>query len=303
MTAYGALTQGILRSDSMGLTRRASAAENTNESAPGFQIGVFTKPFNSLTYDELASQVADLGLQGIEGTIRRGGNVEPERVEQDLPRLVDSLSRHDLKLLVMTTDINRADDPSTQRVLATASKLGVQRFRMSYVKYDFRKPIVAQLDRWRRQFESLATLCRQYGITAMYQNHAGERNMGASLWDLDRVLADIDPAEIGVAFDIRHATIEAGTSWPVAWRLLQHRVKAIYVKDFDWRGDNVANVPLGQGRVPRRFFDEFLPRDFSGPISLHEEYLDHRDPTLVPRHWDAIASDLSTLRGWLHSAE
>ena len=38
---------------------------------------------------------------------------------------------------------------------------------------------------------------------------------------------------------------------------------------------------------------------FAGPISLHEEYLDHKKPELVPEHWAAIKQDLATLDRWL----
>ena len=41
---------------------------------------------------------------------------------------------------------------------------------------------------------------------------------------------------------------------------------------------------------------------FEGPISLHEEYLDHRKPELVEEHLQAIKKDFEILNNWLSNA-
>ena len=81
--------------------------------------------------------------------------------------------------------------------------------------------------------------------------------------------------------------------------MIRPLVDTVYVKDFEWGKGGPKNVPLGQGRVERRFFDLLRKSEFSGPISLHEEYLDHRDPDLVPQHLAAIKADLAQLKAWL----
>ena len=73
----------------------------------------------------------------------------------------------------------------------------------------------------------------------------------------------------------------------------------VYVKDFAWQNGKVANVPLGEGMVGPRFFKMLDEIDFAGPISLHVEYLSHKDPSLIPKHLAAMKNDLATLRGWL----
>ena len=49
------------------------------------QICFFSKNLPGLGYDELASVVADVGFDGIDLTVRKGGHVLPENVERDLP--------------------------------------------------------------------------------------------------------------------------------------------------------------------------------------------------------------------------
>lgn len=285
---FGAMTFGDA---AIGLAHADAPQQRT--------ICVFTKPFNSLTYDELAGKIAKLGFGGIEATVRAGGNVEPEQVEEQLPRLVAALGQHGLEVTTMASDINDPNDPLTARVLRTAAKLGIRRYRMKYFRYDPNKSVAQQFGEWRPRLRDLAAMNRELGIQGLYQNHSGSDRLGAALWDLDRVLDDIPPEEIGVAYDIRHATVEGGLSWPTTFRMIRPRVGMVYVKDFRWNGRKPENVPLGEGRVDPRFFKLLAASGFTGPISLHEEYLDHRQSELVPQHLAAIERDRTVLLEWL----
>jgi sugar phosphate isomerase/epimerase len=285
---------------SAGLSNSSTTAANSPTSPPAKNsVCVFTKPFNSLTFDELADRIAELGFDGVEAPIRKGGHIEPADVPEELPKLVDALRKRNLELTVMTSDINDPDDPLTETVLQTASRLGVRRYRMKYFKYDFNKPILKQLDEWRPRLKDLAAMNKQFGMTAVYQNHAGRNYLGASLWDLGRILDGIAVNEIGVAYDIRHATVEGGMSWPVTFHRILPHIETVYVKDFNWVDRKPKNVPLGEGQISADFFKMLKKSDFRGPVSLHEEYLDHRKPELVPMHLAAIKNDFATLKKML----
>lgn len=271
--------------------------------APDFPpVCVFTKPLQWLSFEQLADQVAKFGFDGIEGTVRPKGHVLPERVEQDLPRLARALKARDLDFTIMTTAINGIRDPLSRTVLKTAAELGIRRYRMGYYRYDKTRPIVDQLHGFRAQCRELADFNREHGLSAIYQNHSGDRFVGAPIWDLHWLLEDIDPQQVGVAFDIRHATVEGGLSWPIQFRLIQPHVTTVYVKDFVWETQRPKNVPLGQGRISRRFFQMLKQFRFQGPISLHMEYVDHLDPKLLPRSLAAIKQDIATLNVWLREA-
>jgi sugar phosphate isomerase/epimerase len=263
-------------------------------------ICVFTKPFQSLSYDELADRVAELGFDGIEATIRDGGHIEPQQVADELPKMVEALRSRNLEITVMTSSINDPQDRLTEPVLRTAAGLGIKRYRMKYFNYDSQQPIAKQIAGWRSQFQELAALNAEVGIRALYQNHASGKMLGAALWDLARVLRGIPTEQIAVAYDIRHATVEGGMSWPTTFRMIRPHVDTVYVKDFVWsEGSKPSNVPLGQGRVDPKFFGMLAETGFAGPISLHEEYLDHRPPELVPEHLAAIKKDFATLQQWM----
>ena len=262
-------------------------------------ICAFTKPFNSLSFDELADKIAEIGFTGLEAPIRKGGHIEPEQVGDRLPALVEALAKRNLEITVMTSDINDPSDPVTEQVLKTAAGLGIKRYRMKYLRYDLDQPVWKQLKAWRTQLQELAAMNGELGIRALYQNHAGRNYLGAPLWDLPIALRDIPREHIAVAYDIRHATVEGGTSWPITFNRIRPHIDTVYVKDFLWEGGKPKNVPLGEGHVEPEFFRMLADSRFDGPISLHEEYLDHRDPELVPQHLAAMKRDLATLHKWL----
>lgn len=272
---------------------------NSERASAKHSICVFTKPFNSLSFDELADRIAELGFDGIEAPIRQGGHVEPEQVEERLPQLVEALAKRDLEITVMTSDVNDPSDPLTHKVLRTAAGLGIRQYRMKYLHYDLSRPVMDQLKEWRPRFRDLAALNGELGIQGLYQNHAGSKNLGGSLWDVRHVLEGISPQQLGVAYDIRHATVEGGTSWPVSFNMIRPHIQCVYVKDFRWGETKPQNVPLGEGRISADFFSLLKKSKYTGPISLHEEYLDHKDPKLVQQHVAAIKQDLAKLRSWL----
>jgi len=278
----------------LGSATQAAGRELTDQ-----PICVFTKPFHSLSFDELAERIAELGCDGIEAPIRPKGHIEPANVEEQLPKLVDALRRRDLEITIMASDINDARDPLTEKVLRTAASLGIQRYRMKYLKYDPKRSVPEQLNDWRVQLRDLAALNFELGIRAVYQNHASNKMLGAALWDLQQVLDGIPVEHIGVAYDIRHATVEGGMSWPITFRMIRPHIDTVYVKDFQWTEKGAKNVALGEGRIDPSFFRMLAESEFRGPISLHEEYLDHRQPDLIPQHLVAIKKDLKTLHEWL----
>ncbi len=293
--AFLATAAGVaLATPAAGMVSATPAGgQGADSSQSGYPICAFVKFIQALGHDRLAETIRGLGFDGIEATVRPGGQVEPERVEEELPKLAEALKAHGVDLTIMTTRIGRADDPLTEKVLRTARGLGVTCYRMDQYRYDLSRPVVDQIEALRPVVRDLAALNREIGIRAVYQNHAGAQYVGASVWDLHALLGDIPTDEIGVAFDIRHATVEGGLCWPVHWNLMAPRTRAVYVKDFRWDGRQVENVPLGQGQVDPKFFELLRRSEFRGPVSLHVEYLEEAGtgPNVA-----ALKTDLGTLR-------
>lgn len=257
------------------------------------QICLFEKPLQSMPYEEMARVVAGLGFDGIAATVRKGGHMEPERAVDELPRVVETLAKHKLEITELTTDITRADQPFAESILRTAAKLGIKLYRTGALKYAPDQPIPAQLDKFKAQFNELAALNRQVGVAGCYQIHAGATNVGAPVWDLWSLVKDHPVNVLGIAWDIRHATVEGGNCWPTNFRLARPHIGIVYAKDFAWKGRKAENVPLGEGMVDPKFYRMLLESGFSGPINLHVEHPLPKDQAAVVA---AIRKDLETLR-------
>ena len=274
------------------------AEEKTKERR--FEFCTFTKPLQHLSFAEMAKTIAAMGFDGIEGAVRPKGHVVPEKVDEDMPKLAEALKAEGLSLTVMTTSITEVSaEQQTEKVLRAAAAAGVSRYRMGYYKYDLGKPIRAQLDEFRPKLKDLIALSRELGIKPIYQNHSGKDYFGGPIWDLAEVLSDHDPAEVGVAFDIGHATVEGAKAWPLNFALIRPYLDTVYVKEPSWKDNVLGWGPLGEGAVDKGFFKLLKESDFSGPVSLHVEYLGHDDPSQVPTVLAAIEKDFATLKGLL----
>lgn len=260
------------------------------------RICAFEKFLQDLSYDELADVIAELGFVGIEATVRKKGHVLPERVEEDLPRMVEALKKRNLEVTIMATDVAEVSSLLNRRVLTTASQLGIRMYRMGYYRYDLKKPVLPQLEEMRGPLGELAAFNGELGISAVYQNHAAANYVGATLWDIAGLLKGIPVEQVGLAFDIRHATVEAGLSWPTLYNLVKSQIAALYVKDFVWRERRPHNVPLGRGRIDPNFFEMIHADGFAGPVSLHVEYLGDEG---TQANIEALRADLKKLRSWL----
>ncbi len=264
---------------------------------PRYQFCAFEKPLQFLSFDELAELMASIGMDGIEAAVRDKGHVLPENVEKDLPRMHEALQKRHLEISILTSSINSIESRNAEKVLRTAARLGIKRYRLLWYQYDLGKPILPQLDAIRPKLSALAKLNRELGITGLYQNHSGANMVGAPLWDLYSLIKEHDPRDLAFAYDIRHATVEGGLSWPVQFNLIKTHLGAVCVKDFVWEKGKVKNVPLGEGVVDKKFFSMLKETNFSGPISVHVEYLERsKDKKILG---EAFQKDLATLKSWL----
>ena len=160
---------------------KSTLADHHKSSEP--TICTFIKPLQELSCDAAAEKIAALGFHGIEATVRNKGHVLPERVEEDLPKMVEAFKKRDVKITLMATDTNEAN-PFNEKVLRTAASLGIPRYRMSYYKYDLGKALPPQLESFKAPLAELVALNRELGIQGIYQNHSGANYCGATLWDL-----------------------------------------------------------------------------------------------------------------------
>jgi len=264
-----AATAGVVIGPNL-LAVRCATENNKNP------ICVFTKCLQFLDYDGLGETLAKVGFFNAELSVRKGGHVLPVNVKTDLPKAIKALKKYGVNAPMMVTDIINSDNPETETVLGTASELGIKYYRMGYLSYDPSKTVMENLDVHRKAFENLEILNRKYNIHGCYQNHSGVR-VGGPVWDLYTLMKDRDPVFMGVQYDIRHAVVEGGVSWPLGMKLLSPWIKTTAIKDFFWKNENgkwkLTNVPLGEGMVDfDSYIEEYKKLGISGPVTIHYEY-------------------------------
>ncbi len=273
--------------------------QSANNPGKRFPIIAFSKPFQHLNYEDTADLVAEVGWDGIECPVRKGGQVLPERVEDDLPKMVEALQKRQRKLAMITTDILGVSDPLTEKVLRAASKLGTRFYRLGGFKYRADKSMPDQIKEVRAALSDLVALNRELGMCAGFQNHSGSNNIGAPVWDIYELIKDFDRKYMGICFDIGHATIEGGLAWPLHARLMEPFYSVVYAKDFVWkkgaRGWEVAWCPLGEGMIHADFFKRLKKSTYAGPISQHHEHPIGTGKPMI----QALKKDLETLNTWL----
>lgn len=263
----------------------------------------FTKHLQGLSYDDIASLTAEVGLNGVEAPIRPKGHIEPEKVVDELPKFIEALKKQNLEMTVMTSGITAVNkEQNTEEVLRTAAKLGVKRYRMGFIKYDLKQPIWPQLEAVKPQIKDLVALSKEIGIQPLFQNHSGKDYMAAPVWDMYSIMREYPAADFGFAFDILHATAEGGLSWPLEFNLVHEHIGCAYFKDFKWVGrSKLETCPLGEGQVSPDYAKMLLKTGYKGPISLHVEYLkgDPKDPAVLKEFRAAHARDVKVINDWM----
>lgn len=265
----------------------------------------FTKHLQGLSYDEIASLAAEAGVDGIEAPIRPKGHIEPEKVPDELPKFVEALRKQNLEMTILTSGITEASATQfTEKVLSTAAQLGVKRYRMGFIKYDLEKPIWPQLEAVKPQIKDLVEMSQAIGIQPLFQNHSGKDYMAAPVWDMYSIMKDYPEEQFSFAFDILHATVEGGLSWPLQFELVADHIGAAYFKDFQWKGRKMAVCPLGEGQVDPAYAGKLVAKGYEGPVSLHLEYLkgDPQDPAVLKEFRAAHTRDVATLKKWMNWA-
>jgi L-ribulose-5-phosphate 3-epimerase len=306
------LTSSLLAGAGLSLGTETSAAYPNADSDP-FSINIFSKNLQWLDYENMARVAAEIGFEGIDLTVRWNGHVKPDRVEEDLPRAVEAVRKAGLKVPMMTTPILSADEPHTEAILKTASKLGIASYRMGWIKYGDNISIDDNLKKFETEFRKLDKLNKKYGIRGEYQNHSGAY-LGSAVWDIASILKKFQPQSLGLQYDILHATVEGANAWPVALRYVASSVTSLPIKDFQWAkkdGKSVMElVPLGGGTIDfRKYFAMLKELGIKGPFSMHYEYplggIENGATSLTMSEKDVIASmkrDLDKFREMLSEA-
>ena len=299
----------MTRRDWLGAGAASLLAARAQTADLGSRICVFTDHLAGFPYPEVARMLREAGVAGPDLTVRPGGLVLPERVEEDLPRAAEAFREQGLTIPMITTAVRSADDAASRKILATASKLGIRYYRPGYYPYKDLSRYRETIADVRAQLKGLAALNRELNLRATLHNHAGE-SVGCAVWDLLEAMDGVDAQYVGLEFDPSHATIEGGkVAWNLNFRRAAPRIFVLGIKDYVWEktaaGWRTQWVPLGEGMMQwPAVFALIRATPFPGPISLHMEYVSTAGSVRerYERSLQATARDVKFLRERLSGA-
>jgi sugar phosphate isomerase/epimerase len=240
------------------------------------KIHVFSKHLHWLDYKHMAEFVAECGFDGADITVRKDGHVEPARVVEDLPKVVEAMKKAGKEVTMITTSILKAEDPNAYAILKTAGRLGIKYYRMGWYDYMPDKSVDYNFGVIDVELQKLVALNKQFKIKGAYQNHAGD-GVGSAVWDIGMLLKKINSPWLGMQYDIRHATVEGPNSWPTGYEYVKPYINTLDIKDFTWQNKDgkwaPQNVPLGEGVVNfDKYFSAVKTLSVEIPMCLHFEY-------------------------------
>ena len=239
-------------------------------------ISIFSKHLQFLDFKEAGQIAAELGFNGLDLTVRPKGHISPENVKSALPIAIRDIKTSGSSCEMITTAIADASNSVDKSIIEVASAQGIKYYRSDWFKYNEDQSLEASLNYYQEKVRQLSKLNQDHDIIGCYQNHSGLK-VGASIWEIKKILETAEPKFFGAQYDIRHAVAEGGRSWPNGVKLIKNHIKTIVLKDFKWGevGGNwqIINVPIGEGMVDfKRYFQMLKGYGLNPPVSLHLEY-------------------------------
>lgn len=276
------LARSVAATATLGTLAKASQATGESERRLPRCVA-FTKSFQDWSIPEVCRRFREIGLDGLDLTVRPGGHIAPEQVTRELPKAVGAARDQGLAIELMTTAIV-TDDAIAEKTFAAAAESGIRRVKLGYYRYA--KPLgtlARQLDQTRQQLATVVKLGERHGVLPCVHIHSGPYipSHGTMLYQL---LRDFSPEQVGAYADMLHMGVEGGRDgWRQGLDLLAPWLAMCSVKNFifeqgprDKSGQQTWHtrlVPVAEGITPvPRFVDVLKHLEYTGPYSLHSEY-------------------------------
>ncbi|MFN3161047.1 MAG: hypothetical protein ACE37I_17160 [Rubinisphaera brasiliensis] len=272
-----------------------SFALESGSSSP--EIAVFTKSFQSWSIDEVCRKFAQLGLSGLDLTVRPGGHIQPNEIKAKLPEAAKIAADNGVKIVQITSAVT--DDGDYARDLFLPGSWASTN-QGDYRSGKLTKPLIGSspLRRVWRPGQVAADSGVMPVCTFIPERYSFSRHVGLLL------LQDFIRRKWAFV-DMLHMSVRKGAPrWQQGLGLLKPWIKLCAVKNYIWeeRGRDKhgqqkwkwETCPLADGISPIPDFVSVLKSfNYNGPYSLHSEYLPRLD---VNECYQQTAADLEFFR-------
>jgi sugar phosphate isomerase/epimerase len=232
----------------------------------------------------VCAKFREIGLDGLDLTVRPGGHIQPEKAAKELPGAVQAAKDHGVRISMLSTAINDADKVA-ESILASCAELGIDRVKLGYYGYSDFGTLLKQLNDIRAKLERVAKLAQKYKVLPCVHIHSGPTIPSGGVVAY-LLLRDFKPHEIGAYVDPMHMTIEGGNDgWRQGLDLLAPWIAISSLKNCIWTSagrDKVGQqrwralkCPLADGIAPIPDYIASLRKlGYHGLYTLHSEYAD-----------------------------
>jgi sugar phosphate isomerase/epimerase len=264
------------------LSRKTVFAKD--QAPPADSFCAFTESFQSWPIPKVCEKFREIGLDGLDLTVRPGGHIQPENAAKELPGAVKAATDHGVRISMLSTAISD-DDKTAESILASCGELNIDRVKLGYYRYAEFGTLLKQLDQIRAQVERVAKLAQKYKVLPCVHIHSGDTlPSGGVIAYL--LLRDFQPGEVGAYVDPMHMTIEGGIDgWRQGLDLLSPWIAISSLKNCVWRAAGrdpsgqerfrPVKCPVADGIAPIPDYIAALRKlGYHGLFTLHSEYAD-----------------------------
>jgi sugar phosphate isomerase/epimerase len=262
-----------------GITAAVSElpAKETPKSSP--KVCTYTEHFQKLSIPQVYKVFKQMGVDGLDLTVRPGGHIDPKNVKAELPQAVKAAREQGLEIMMLTTGIV-SPDRQAEEIVATCQKLGIQRIKLGYFRVGKFGNLAKRLDETRRQLDAIVKLTTKYNVRPCVHVHSGD-TIPSNGFMLHQLIREMPPDRIGAYLDSYHMTITGG--WRQAIDLLRPWISLVALKNFQWeRADrddigqqrwrtNYCRLEDGIAPIPE-FVRTIHETGYRGFYTLHTEY-------------------------------
>ncbi len=247
------------------------------------QVCVFSKHFQTMDAHALGRTMKDLGVPGVDLTVRPRGHVEPDQVSTALPEFQAALAESGVEVTMLTTSILSPEEGNAREIIEAAGRCGVGYVKLGYWRYQGFGNYRRQAAEVKAALRELEPVLRHNGVKAGFHTHSGPY-MGLNAEFALRLVEDADPDVIGIFYDTGHNVAEGAVSgWEMALDLCADRIIMCALKDYGFfrmgshnephKGWRELVVPFDAGLVDwAAFFGHLRTIGFDGVLSFHSEY-------------------------------
>lgn len=273
------------------------------------QLVMFSKSLQTLTLPEVADTLLDLGLEGVDLTVRPGGHIAPEEVEFKLPEAVDLFTEKGLCVGMLTTSVCDAREPYSEAIFATAAECGIEAIKLGYYTTSGFGSFWSDFSRTMTALDTLESLAEEYGVSANIHVHSGPF-VSATAQTVSMLLEDRNPRYVGAYVDPGHMSIEGGLGgWSQGLDMLAGRINLVALKNMAWYAKDGGGwerkvVPLADGIMDfRAFLGHLKTLRYDGVMTFHSEYQGSAAfaDLAVPELVEQTRADVAFIRGVLEA--